>query len=281
MLGDVAYPITLGKDNREEFLLIYFDGFIKNTSEGIVRTMLRDEEDWITRYPNLSEFSEMEQDEVYENTMIFTPLDLLYALSDGKLSEEEMQQDLEQILPIVFLHNSRITSFEYALYNLMQESFIKQVYLYREEDYGFYENEIEYVNTQYAEVSDKIHFIHGGIVSAIQEYKPTTLFTTDYQSVKYLYSDEVHFEEMEFDCEKFMVILLNTNQIVQYDEKEGTLNYDPEFLEFMQTVNRTNKFSLAPMYNVIGETEDMEEMVRQEYEDDIEEEQESEEDEDE
>lgn len=270
MPGDVAYPIMHKNGNREEILLIYFDGFIKNTSEGIVRTMLRDEEYWEKRYPNLSEFSEMEQDDLYENTMIFTPPDLLYALSDGTVDDDTIQEDIERILPTIFIHHSRLTSFEYALFRLMKEKFIKEVYFYREFDQGFYENEIEYVETQFSEVIEKIHFIHGGCLSAIETYHPTTLFTTDYNLVSLLYSEEAQIDDESFDMEEFMVILLNTTQTVQYHEQDGTLDYIPEFLEFMEMVNTTNKFSLAPMYNTIIETEEMNQQAREGYDDETE-----------
>ena len=82
--------------------------------------MLRDKDDWIFLYPDLQDFIGMTMDEIYENTMLFQPDETLRILSDGKRTDEEIANDLEKIMPKVILENSKMTSFEFALFNILK-----------------------------------------------------------------------------------------------------------------------------------------------------------------
>lgn len=236
---DVAHPML--DAGRDEVLLVTFDGFIKNTCEGLIRTMLRDSDDWLEKYPNLEAYAPFDQDVLYENSMIFTPMDLLYMLSDGNLSDEELESDLNEILPVILLENSKITSFEFALYTMMKKTFVKKVYLYRETT--FFENEFDYVEREFDEVIDKIDWICGGILSVMEEIKPTTIFVADYEVVKAMRDlNQPNWDEL-------MVLLLNTNRNMEYHEEGNQLSYTEEFLQLLKHINSNCTFGLAPMYN--------------------------------
>ena len=47
MRFDVGLPLQSTDRSRDETFIVFFEGFIKNPSEGMIRTMLRDKDDWI------------------------------------------------------------------------------------------------------------------------------------------------------------------------------------------------------------------------------------------
>ena len=177
MVTDVGLPIRSALDSRDETLIVYFDGFIKNTSEGMIRTMLRDEDDWIDKYPKLIEFREMSQDDIYDNTILLSPSHLLWHLSDGTITGDEMEDDLDTICSDILLENSKITTFEYCLHTMLGEKNVKKCYIFK--DTAFYENEVKYVKKQFDKLMGKIEFVSGGFLTLFESVSPTTIFLTD------------------------------------------------------------------------------------------------------
>lgn len=255
MIQDTALPIQSPGPTRDETFVVYFDGFIKNTSEGIIRTMLRDEEYWIKRYPLLSMFSDTSQDELYELTMLSMPIELLYELSDEKLSLEEIQSDLSAILPNIILSNSRITTFEFALHKILQEKNAKKCYIFR--DFDFYDNEIEYIKTMYADVLDKIEMISGGFVTLFEEKELTTAFITDYHIVTDILIPK--FEKDKIYDKIF--IILNSWYTVHYDESSGLHAYNEEFAKCLNDLVENNICAMTAMYNFQLNSEENEDMA--------------------
>lgn len=245
MLGDVATPIRKIDDSRDEIILVAFDGFIKNSSEGIIRTMLRTDEDWIERYPELSMFDEMEQQELYDNTMLLQPKDLLRALSREALSEEEVEKDLGTIIPDVLIHLSKITSFEFALYQLLGKRFVKKVIIWKED--LFYENEIEYLDKQYEDYLPKIEYISGGLITVIQEQKPTTVCISDINFPLYYIPEQ---EDMSL-YDGMLFILLNSALNVTYQEDTDKFIYLDEFSNRMRELNENDSipYAVSAMFN--------------------------------
>lgn len=255
MLGDLAHPLQFADDNRDEILLISFDGFIKNTSEGLVRTMLRNEEDWIEKYPNLQTFELYDPDELYENTMIFHPSELLYLLSDGKVTEEDIDHDLDTLLPTIFLQNSKITTFEFSLFQLLQQPFVKKVIFYREST--FYENEIMYIMEKYDEVIDKVSLSTGGIFATIDEYHPTTIFTNEFYLIDALFKKDIDPED------KLMVVLLNSNQNMKLDG-DNKFVYREDFNALIKEISKKESFGITTMFNFLLESEEMTNSIKEE-----------------
>lgn len=240
---DVALPIESVNSSRDEVLIVYFEGFVKNPSEGMIRTMLRDEEDWTALYPNLETFSEMSQDELYENTMLFLPEDLLYSLCDGKRTKDDILKDKEKIMQDVILENSSITSFEYSLYTLLHEEFVKKCYFFKDDT--FYENEINYINSKYSDVDSKIEIVSGGFLTLFEEVKPTTIFMIDFDLIFNYIANNYSPEEL---IDKVFV-LLNTTHNVRYNDSDGSLNHDKEFEEIIQLLSDEKLMSITSMYN--------------------------------
>ena len=244
MTFDAAQPIQPGKLDRDETFVVFFEGFIKNPSEGMIRTMMRDEYLWLDVYPELKEFEEKTMEEIYEETMFFHPEDLLKILSEGKLSDEDIEKSLELIMPYIILENSKITSFEYSLYNLLQENFVKKCYFYKEGTY--YSNEINYLKSHYINSMEKISFIDDtNFPDFIKKVKPTSIFLTDSSFIFDYVLNQMTLEERD----NITFFLLNTFDTIYYDEEFETFNYRTGFRESVEQINNEENFSIVPMFN--------------------------------
>jgi len=257
LIQDIALPIQSFESSRDEVFIVFFDGFIKNTSEGIIRTMLRDEEKWIDKYPMLTIFRGMTQDMLYESTMLTMPVELLFELSEEKLSLEEIQEDLSKILPSVILSNSKYTLFEYALHRMLEESNVKKCYITRTTD--FYPNEINYIQNMYESVIDKIEIISGGFITLFNEVKPTTSFITDYHIVDFM---DKNLSKEELD--KRLFVVLNTFYNVHYDEQTKVYVYNEDFADTMDRYTKNESFGMTAMYNFQLNSQEVENRVYEE-----------------
>lgn len=245
MRFDVLLPIQSANTSRdrEEIFLISFDGFIKNISEGIVRTMLRDYDDYIHTYPGMVEYDGMSTQELYDETMLIPPHIFLKELSNHNRTDEEIMFDMDDIESRVILENSRITQFEYSLYQLLQEDKIQKCYIYKEN--AFFENEVQYLIDQFHAVMNKIEIIsHKSLPDIYDEAKPTTIFLTDpaflFDYIENHYSPE--------DITDKMFIILNSIETVYLTEYRE-LAYTELFQTSMNSINDEKPYGVAPMYN--------------------------------
>ena len=258
MIQDIALPIQSFDSSREEVFIVFFDGFIKNTSEGIIRTMLRDEERWIKRYPLLTIFRGMTQDMLYESTMLTMPLELLYELCEEKLTPEEIEEDLSHILPSIILSNSKVTVFEYALHRMLEEKNVKKCYIIRSTE--FYQNEIEYIRYMYESVINKIEMVSGGFVTLFKDVNPSTSFITDHHII----SDYMVKNFAEEELNKKLFVILNTLYNVHYDDQTKVYIYNEEFSKLMETYTKKHSFGMTAMYNFQLNSQEVENRVYEE-----------------
>ena len=166
-MADIGLPVININKSRDEILIVYFDGFIKNASQGVLNTMIEDYDTWLDKYPNLEGTEKMSNDVIYSATMLFRPLDLLYSLCDGRLSIDEMTEDLNKIEKDIDWNKCDVTTFEYGLYNLLNEGFVKKCYIFKDTD--FTEAEVEFIKRKYNDVLSKIEFASGGLIT-LKEY---------------------------------------------------------------------------------------------------------------
>lgn len=246
MSFDPLQPIqSMNTDrDRKEKLLVSFDGFIKNQSEGVVRTMLSELEDWEEVYPNLTMYDDMSMEDIYDAVMLHQPPELLYELSGNIRTEEEVIRDLDDILPRIFLDNSKITQFEFALYRLLQEEKVTSCCIFKEGP--FYPNEKDYIRRQYVEVIDKIEFVEQTDLPTIfNDIKPTTAFITDPAFVFDFLENQYAIDDP--DTDKVMFIVLPNTSVVEFDE--NSLVYTEVFKASMEYVNENRNYGIAPMFN--------------------------------
>lgn len=247
MIFDPLAPIQSmdTKRDRVERLLVSFDGFIKNQSEGTIRTMLSELEDWIGHYPLLSIYDEMTMDEIYDAVSLYQPYDLLYEMSDKKRLQEDILHDLDQIIPNIFLENSKLTQFEYTLYRLLLEDKIEYCCIYKEG--RFYENELAYIRHQYKHVIDKIELVDETPLPVIfADIKPTTAFITDPAFV-FGFIEEAYTGEDEKEIDKTMFVVLNNADMVEVED--DVFVYTDRYKESMEELNSTKNYGVASMFN--------------------------------
>lgn len=249
---DVAMPIIASDHNRPETFLVPFEGFIKNSSEGLIRTMLREEEEWIDDYPKLSEYEELSMIELYDQTMLFQPEEMMQILSDNKRSIEDIRDDLKRIQPYIIHGNSMITTFEFTLSKLLNDQMCKKCYIYKEGTW--YRNEIIYLHSQYGSFGSKVSFIdQRPLADILKETKPTTVFLTD---PAFLF-DYVENQVEPSSLDAVMFIILNGCQTVDLTDDEQRFIYTEKFEESMKYVNDKKPYGITTMFNFA--IEDMEE----------------------
>lgn len=243
MIADIALPIQKVEEERDEILIVYFDGFIKNESEGMIQTMIRDKDQWIEKYPDIINFMNSTSGEIYHETMLFRPAELLNILSGSKLTDDEISNDMESIIPEIIFEKTTMTTFEFALYRILQEKNIKQCYFFK--DTEFYDNEIAYVNKKYKDVLSKIEFVNGGLLTLYDQAHPTTLFvnnpTLPISIFPSRYSDD--------DLSQKMFILLNSSHNLQCNEITNSFEYTKEFSDQMKKINEESSYGLFAMFN--------------------------------
>jgi hypothetical protein len=245
MRFDVGLPYQSTDQSRDETLIVFFEGFIKNPSEGMIRTMLRDEEDWIFFYPLLKTFEGMTMEELYENTMLFSTDQLLRIISEGKITDEEIQSDLETIMSDVILENSKLTSFEFALFNILGSGSTKECYIYKEGT--FYSNEIHYIKNQFGPLMQKITLIDNmEFTELFHKVSPTTIFLTDPAFV----FDYVENQVSEDESSKMMFIILNSTQTVELTEDGERFQYTEAFQNKMEESNQKRYYGVSAMFNL-------------------------------
>lgn len=247
MIFDPLAPIqSMDTDrDRTERLLVSFEGFIKNQSEGLVRTMLSELEDWIDIYPALEIYDEMTMEEIYDAVSLYQPYELLEAMTDEERSQDDILNDLDKLMPEIYLDNSRITQFEFVLYQMLKEDKIEYCCIYKEGK--FYENELSYIRNKYKSVIDKIELVDDTPLPIIfNDIRPTTAFITDPAFV-FGYIEEVY-QEDDSDIDGTMFIVLNNTDIVEMADNEVFI-YTDRYKESMTYVNTEKSYGVASMFN--------------------------------
>lgn len=244
MSSEIGTPLISIGNSRDEIMIVFFDGFIKNPSEGIIRTMLRNQDDWIDKYPYLETFRQYNADELYHKTMIIPQKELLMSLTDKELTEEEIEKDIDTIKRNILIENSKITTFEFSLYQLMQESYIKKVFIYKDDN--FYNYEVRYIKKNFSNVLGKIEIVSGGLLTLFEEQNPTTICIPDK-------SFPMEFVPNTYQKEKtngMFFICLNDIHNIIYKEENESYEYKKEFREKMLNINRNSGYVMSTMFNL-------------------------------
>ena len=247
MIFDPLAPIQSMDTERDrvERLLVSFEGFIKNQSEGLVRTMLSELDHWIDQYPLLEIYDDMTMEEIYDAVSLYQPYELLEEMSEHKRSQDEILQDLDTIMPQIFLENSHLTQFEYTLYRMLHENKIEYCCIYKEGP--FYENELKYIQFKFKNVLEKIEFVDATPLPTIfHDIKPTTAFISD-PSFVFGYIEETYGENDE-DIAGTMFIVLNNTDTVEMMNGEVFV-YTEKYKKSMIFVNEERHYGVASMFN--------------------------------
>lgn len=244
---ELSYPVYLYEKNRAEVLLVEYDGFIKSISEGIIQYMLSEIEDWIDKYPGLTKYENLEIGELYEQVFLYDPFVILREIAKDDVDDFTIIHDMKSLREELVIECQSITSFEFALFKLLQEDFIKKCIIIKGNK--FYDNEKEYIEDNFEDVIDKIELVEGGILDVIRTEKPTTLFLSDFDML----FDYIIKSLDEKELQNKVFVMLNTYYNTEYDEETGLLNYLYE--KECDIANHSGIFSISRMYNqAIDET---------------------------
>lgn len=244
MAFDTGRPFQSIGVNRNETLVVFFDGFIKNTTEGMIRTMLTDKKRWLSRYPDLEYFDGKEEQDLYNETMFYQPKDMLESISNGKVTETEIDEDISEILPRVVLKDSQMTTFEVALYKLIQVGFIQKCYIYREGE--FYSNELTYCRTRYANYIEKFEFVDQvNLPDFLVKVHPTTIFIND---PNFVFDYVVNHMTDDERLAQIYIILANF-QMIQFNEEKNEFEYNKDLVDSIFAIGEDAVYGVSPMFN--------------------------------
>jgi len=237
---DYNYPLFhLNKKDRKEILLVEYDGFIKNKTEGLVQTMLKDTDTWIDKYPHLELLQNTDKDDLFEITTLFQPIHFMRWLSDNKLTDDEIESDILQIEPNIDLYEQSITMFEYSLFRILSDDIVSKCFILK--DKKFYNNEIEYLRESYDESFSKITLVTGGLLSVFEKENPTTIFLNDTAlllgHIVVNYSDE--------QLKSKMFILRNTMENVEYSD-DNIFHY--KYNDVINKLNSRHVYGISRMF---------------------------------
>lgn len=243
MRFDVAQPIHNYTVNRDETLIVYYDGFIKNITEGVILTMLSEIEDWEPLYPGLSRYDPMTVEEVYDETSIFQPAQLLEALCEGKRTDEEIFADLDNILPRIYLSELMITNFEFVLANLLDQDFVKQCYIYREGKFNV--SDKVYLHRAYRRNRGKITLVDQvNFIDFYEQVDPTTVFTND---ISFVFDYVMHQPTEKRDNKMFVV--LNNASFLEIIGQDQEFIVEPKIRQALVEMNDLMEFGVSTMFN--------------------------------
>lgn len=245
---DLNHPFFHFDKNRKEVLVVEFDGFIKNISEGIIQYMMSEPEEWDEKYPKLYEFyDDLEFYVLYERTFLYDPFVVLRSISDDNVSDDTIFEDIEYLRQRAIIDNQCITKFEFALYRLLQEDFITKCYIIKGSQ--FYPNEKNYIYDMYDESIDKITLVEGGMLDIIRD-GATTIFVNDMDMLFDFIVKELTKEELQNKA----FIVLNNYFNTEVDESSGLLKY--LFEKECEIANNSGIFTISRMYNEAIELDD-------------------------
>lgn len=228
-------------NNRQERLCVEYHGFIKNVTESVVKTMLRNVEEWSEYYPKLPTLDDLSREDLYGEVNLFDPVSFLYILSDGKNSIDDINQHIEMCEVNAFPQLHEKLQFEITLRNLLTQPFIEKVAITKEK---FYNVEIAYLESMFDDFIDKIEFIETPNIHAMVQEDYTTYFTND---TNYLLNHIFKLNEKEDLQDKLFVLRNNhTNLLFNKETKHLDTLYQDEIIE----INDRKIIGITRMYSL-------------------------------
>lgn len=158
---DLLQPIA--DNNRDEVFLIEYEGFIRNTAEGLIRSLQLNITENLQKYPKLSEYNDLTPDELYHKVMYYAGEQLLDILCENNKSIPEIISLYQSIMEpndiISYLHD---TIYYRMLMNLSEKKFMKSIHIIKHTKYT--PTDISMFNNDFHENSNKLHIYNGDTV---------------------------------------------------------------------------------------------------------------------
>lgn len=244
---DAIYPFNNDK-NRREILLVEYDGFIKNITEGILHYILSEPEEWDEKYPKLYDYEDLDFEDIYEQTFLYDPYVFLKSIANETLSDDQIFEDIEYLRSVAIIENQSITKFEFALYQLLQQKFVTKCFIIK--GAPFHQNEKDYIREKYIDVLSKVTLVEGGILDIIKNEFVTTAFINDMEMLFEFIVKNLTKEELQ----NRVFVVLNNYFNTEYNDESGLLSYLYE--EECEIANNSGIFAVSRMYNEAIELDD-------------------------
>lgn len=229
---DLLYPLK--ENNRQEHFLVDYDGFIKNTAEAVAIMLDVDREENLKKYPNLDKIWNNDETVLYNNTLLFSPEQLLAVVSNNELSPQEIRDEINSLFSRYnIIEFQRTTIFEFALYNILGAEFTKSVDIINRR--GFQKYEIEYLSKSYKKYLDKVKFYDGNIDELIKTGKYTTILLNNPDSVV----QALNTLQNEILEKTLFILRINLDTVnIDFKKPEERYKYQAKFNELIKDKQR-------------------------------------------
>jgi len=213
---DLLQPI--GKNNRNEHILVEYEGFIHSTAENLIIALEDHLDDVISSYPKLKNYIFLPPDELYNSVMYYEAEQLLDILTNEDYTPESIEKTCLSLITekdrVSALHN---TFFNESLINLSEMDYVKSITIIKGIDYT--ETDINNIKAEYNQNINKINIITGNIVTYYKNHPEiTTVLLGNPEDLKYL----IEYENKEH-LSKTLFILRNNVDTLTFPKSSNIL----------------------------------------------------------
>lgn len=222
---DLLHPHTSTLPNRNESIIVEYDGFINSLSERIIRLMEIDNNN-LEKYPMLAEVFKLSPVDIFTLANLYTLEDLDRVIFNGDLYKNKTV-DIEELLKMNIIEFQQKSVFEYSLYQLIQQKYVKNVSIIKKTD--FFEYELEYLYRTFGEFENKLKLYVGDTVSIVKDMDFTTIGTNDFSTISEIIKTKGE------DAKKiFFILRNNSSNLIVDPSSEIQLKFKEDINKFIE-----------------------------------------------
>lgn len=209
IIVDPLQPVS-GK-NRNESILVEYEGFVKNVTEALIEQMQMYGDEMGAKYPKIKDYWHMNAFPRYIATVNFTPFEFLTILNDNNHSEEEIKEDIQKVAGENVISVLTDTAIEWALERMQFADFTKEISFVKNGQ--VFKHEYDYLKRRFG-INSKVqcNIYEGDVISLCDDFNYTTIMTNDSNTIRVL---------IEKDPEKYkQALFLSRKRFSNTDEME-------------------------------------------------------------
>lgn len=217
---DLLQPIK--GDNRDEYFLVEYEGFIRNMAEGLIIAMNLIPGIYDEAYPELKNYMNKSPEELYNMTSPYGGEQMLYILSKKDIDTADLLREYSKIMedkdvcPL-----QKETLFAGALSMLSEEKFVKEINIIKTTNYM--PNDIEYIDSLFNGTGyEKVKMYTG---SSIQFYIENPNITTYALNNPSIITSLVENKECEEHLKNTFFLLRDSIDTITMDPETELLKY--------------------------------------------------------
>lgn len=218
---DLLHPLTSKLPNRNESIIIEYDGFINSLSERVVRLMELDANN-LSKYPMLKEVFKLNPTDVFNLANLYTMEDLDKIIFNKDIEKNNII--LKELMKMNIIEFQQKALFEYSIYQLLQQKYIKNVSIIKKDD--FFEYELDSIYSTFGEYGKKISVYTGDTLSIVKDKEFTTICTSDFHTIENIIKEKG-------ESAKDIFFILRNNSSNLYIDISGGIQ-----LKFKEDINK-------------------------------------------